>query len=111
MNGGAKDHGYDAAMLGCQGIGGHATEAIATAPKILVLLVLVLTRLPGMIMTIVTVRSRLLGRDQMEPSMGVAAGERKGEQRHETSGEEWPHGTGWRPLIAYASTDYHESSG
>jgi hypothetical protein len=57
MKGGAKDHGYNAAKLRRQDVGGHATEAIATAPKtfVLLVLVLVLTRLPGVIMMIVTV--------------------------------------------------------
>jgi hypothetical protein len=73
VNGGAKDHGHDAAKFRCQGVGGHATEAIGTAPETLILLRLMLARLPGVIMMIVTVRGRLLGRDQMEPSMGVAA--------------------------------------
>ena len=76
MDGCAKDNGHDAAKLRCQGIGRHATEAIATAPRTFVLLVLVLTRLPGVIMMIVTLRGRLLGRDQMEPRMNVVADER-----------------------------------
>jgi hypothetical protein len=38
----------------------------------------------------------------MEPSMRVAADERQGDQHHETSGEEWPHGAGRQPLITCA---------
>jgi hypothetical protein len=78
MNGGAKDHGHNAAKLRCQGIGEYA-EAIATAPNTFVLLVVVLTRLPGVIIMIVTVRDRLLDRNQTERSMGVAADERQRE--------------------------------
>jgi hypothetical protein len=79
MNGGVKDHGYNAAKLRRQDVGGHATEAIATAPKTFVLLVLVLTRLPGVIMMIVIMRGWLLGRGRMEPSMRIAADERQRE--------------------------------
>jgi len=43
MNDSAEDHGHDGIKLRHQGIGGHATEAIATAAQALVLLVLVLT--------------------------------------------------------------------
>ena len=79
MNGGVKDHGYNAAKLRRQDVGGHATEAIATARDIRVLLVLVLIRLPDVIVMIVIVRGRLLGMGQMESNMGVAADERQGE--------------------------------
>jgi hypothetical protein len=79
MNSGAEDHGHNATKLRRQRVGGHATEAIATARDIRVLLVLVLIRLPDVIVMIVIVRGRLLGMGQMESNMGVAADERQGE--------------------------------
>ena len=78
MNDSAEDHGHDGIKPRCRGIGGYTTEAIAAASKPLVLLVLVLTRLPGVILMNMTIRGGLLGRDRMEPSMRIATDKRQG---------------------------------
>jgi hypothetical protein len=84
INRAAEDHGCEP-KLRREGEGGHATEAIATASNALVLVVLVLTLLPGVVILLpgvimMMVRwGRLLGGGQMEPSMCVAADERQRE--------------------------------
>ena len=74
MNDSAEDHGHDGIKPRCRGIGGYTTEAIAAASKPLVLL----TRLPGVILMIMTVRGGLLGRGRVEPSMRIATDKRQG---------------------------------
>ena len=86
INRGAENHGCDP-KLRREREGGHATEAIAAASNAVVLVVLMLTLLPGMVMIVVR-RGWLLGSGQMEPRMRVAADEREREHHHETSGED-----------------------
>ena len=61
---------------------GLKSNELGSSPPLLiflfVLLVLVLTRLTGVIMMIVIMRGWLLGRDRMEPSMRIATDKRQG---------------------------------
>jgi len=79
MNGGAENHGRDAAEVGRQRVGGHATEVIATAPQALVLPGLELIRLDGVFVTMLSMRGRLLSIERVQPSGRITAAERQGE--------------------------------
>jgi len=72
---GAEDHGGNL-KLRREGEGGHTTEAIATASNGIVLVLLMVTLLPGVVVMMVR-RDRLLGRSQTKSSMRVAADERQ----------------------------------
>lgn len=76
LNRGAETYGHHSAKAWRHGIGGHATDAVATAPYSFILLGLALTR----VIVLVIVRTSLIGRDRLESNRNIdAAAQRQGE--------------------------------
>ncbi len=91
-NRGAEGHRHYAAKVGGHGIGGHATQEVATTPKPLVMAgIVAMRRGPGGMIVVVYGGGGLLGGNYLQAGMHIAADQRQREQNNQTPDEEKPH--------------------
>ncbi len=85
-NGDAEDRRRNGTGIRCHRVGRHATEVIATARQAPVLLRLgLMTRMIRIIVLMLSVRDRLIGRDETERNIRTSAAQCQGEQHYQTS--------------------------